>query len=75
MHAFFYVLNKEFFETNYPRGKAIEVFRGFILTFGTKTKILYFRFPFLREWQFQRKPRGKASENSFSIKQNKSFWN
>jgi len=49
MHAFFYVLNKEFFETNYPRGKAIEVFRGFILTFGTKTKILYFRFPFLRE--------------------------
>ncbi|MCF6295709.1 MAG: hypothetical protein L3J25_08465 [Flavobacteriaceae bacterium] len=35
-------LNKEFFETNYPRGRAIEVFRWFHFALKrSKTKILY----------------------------------
>jgi len=30
--------NKEFFETDYRRGRAIVVFRGFILTFEVKNE-------------------------------------
>ena len=40
----YFLNNKEFLETNYPRGRAIEVFRSFHFDLsGQKSKFCYFR--------------------------------
>ena len=67
--------NKKFLETDYPRGRAAEVFRRF--HFGLKAKKrpeysgLYFPHPELlfgssdlSQGEVNRKPRGRASRNS-----------
>ncbi len=64
-----FTLNKKFLKTDYPQGKAIEVFRRF--HFGLlepKTEILYFTSPRtaendssdLSEGEVNRKPRGRS---------------
>ncbi len=69
--------NKKFLETDYPQGRAIEVFRRFHFgLLGPKTEILYFTSPRtaengssdLSKGEVNRKPRGRAIGELFRLK-------
>ena len=68
--------NKKILETDYPRGRAIEVFCRFHFGLGAKNQILYFAPPGITKRQFRpprrggeiRKPQGRAIGELFRFK-------